>query len=69
MFDADLQAALIADGEKLATPSSGRYRDKAGREWRCTVKEKSVSCYTDTCWTSAYHDTFRQWGWTLIQAY
>lgn len=45
---------------------TGKYKDEHGRVWFCVVRDRDVVCTSRVSWTSAYHETFRKWGWTPV---
>lgn len=47
---------------------TGVYIDAQGRKWFCVRRDASMDCSgSDSCYTSAYLDTFKHWGWKLTK--
>lgn len=47
---------------------SGVYRDWAGEEQWCVVRDKDVYCTGKHSFTCASHQTFKDWGWEYLRS-
>jgi hypothetical protein len=47
---------------------TGVYIDAQSRKWFCVRRPSAMNCSSsDYCYTSAYLDTFKRWGWKLTK--
>jgi hypothetical protein len=54
--------------DKHSNLVTGVYVDGGGRKWFCVRREASMDCSSSgSCYTSAYFDTFKVWGWKLAK--